>query len=54
MNSVVENSNVKLVKKIKMKNRVWDKITNEKIPFILVDITLKKDDKGLVKKNISG
>jgi len=40
MNSVVENSNLKLVKKIKMKNRVWDKITKEKIPFILVDIML--------------
>jgi hypothetical protein len=54
MNSVVENSNVKVAKKIKMKNAVWDKITKEKIPFILVDITLKADDKGVIKKNISG
>ena len=54
MNSVVENSNVKVEKKIKMKRSVWDKVIKEKIPFILVDITLKPDDKGVMVKNVEG
>ncbi len=54
MNSVVENSNVKVEKKIKMKRSVWDKVTKEKIPFILVDITLKPDDDGVMVKNVEG
>ena len=54
MNSVVENSNVKVEKKIKMKNKVWDKITKEKIPFILVDITIKPDADGVDVKNVAG